>query len=321
MRKGAVLGRARRKRRKLRTADTARQDYSAAVITQSQAAPIDETETPQGGSGFGQLCVAASLVLLAAVAWIVAHGNYYTPRSGLGFNLGVIGGLMMLLTLLGYPLRKHMQRMQRWGAIKHWFRLHMFFGIIGPTLVVFHTAFQVRSLNAGVALGSMLLVVASGLIGRYLYAQIHFGLYGHRATLQRLQEEFSASSGDARSRLHFAPWVERWLRRFEISATKTQRRFPFSFFWFLTLGIRRKMLEVRCGQELQLAMANGKRREFPGGVPEAMELVATYLKGVQRVGQFTHYERIFSLWHVVHIPLIYILVASSVVHVVAVYMY
>ena len=53
----------------------------------------------------------------------------------------------------------------------------------------------------------------------------------------------------------------------------------------------------------------------------AAKLVRRYLNAVVRVAQFTAYERLFSLWHVAHIPFVYLLVISAVVHVVAVHAY
>jgi hypothetical protein len=33
------------------------------------------------------------------------------------------------------------------------------------------------------------------------------------------------------------------------------------------------------------------------------------------------YERLFALWHVLHVPLVYMLVAAAIAHIVAVHMY
>ena len=41
----------------------------------------------------------------------------------------------------------------------------------------------------------------------------------------------------------------------------------------------------------------------------------------KRQAQFGAFERIFSLWHVMHIPLVYLLVLSAAYHVLAVHMY
>ena len=46
-----------------------------------------------------------------------------------------------------------------------------------------------------------------------------------------------------------------------------------------------------------------------------------YLDSVQRVSQYAAFVRLFSLWHVLHVPLVYMLVLSAIAHVVAVHMY
>jgi hypothetical protein len=53
----------------------------------------------------------------------------------------------------------------------------------------------------------------------------------------------------------------------------------------------------------------------------ARRLVIEYLESVQRVSHYTIYVRLFSLWHVLHVPLVYMLVLSAIAHVVAVHMY
>jgi len=39
------------------------------------------------------------------------------------------------------------------------------------------------------------------------------------------------------------------------------------------------------------------------------------------VAQFEAYDRLFSLWHVLHIPFVYVLVVSAIAHVIAVHVY
>jgi len=194
-------------------------------------------------------------------------------------------------------------------------------GILGPTLILFHSTFQLRSLNATVALVSMLIVVASGVIGRFVYTKIHYGLYGSRATLSELQEEFRSRSGAIHSRLHFVPEAEAWLAAFDRKATQPDRSIVIMWWQALVLGWTRRYYELRCTLALRRALADTRRREFPQGPPQAIELVRRYLRQAERVAEFSTYERVFSLWHILHIPLIYLLAASAVFHVIAVYMY
>ena len=46
-----------------------------------------------------------------------------------------------------------------------------------------------------------------------------------------------------------------------------------------------------------------------------------YLSAVVRSCEFSIYERLFGLWHVLHYPLFLMMVVSGIVHVFAVHMY
>ncbi len=280
----------------------------------------EENTTADSPSLPGRLLAFALVGLSMWVAYNVATGKYYTPRSNFGFYLGIVGSVMML-AMLAYPLRKHVSFMQRWGALKHWFRIHMIMGIVGPTLILFHSTFHLRSLNATIALVSMLGVVISGIIGRFIYTKIHHGLYGSRATLEKLQEKFASQSDDAKTRLHFAPRVEQWLEAFVQDSTQLDRSFTSHLFSPLTLGPRRIFLDFRCARELRRILKTERHPEFRGGASEAVQLASSYLRESERVAQFSTYERFFSLWHMLHVPLIYILAACTVFHIMAVYMY
>lgn len=94
---------------------------------------------------------------------------------------------MLLMPL--YSLRKRVKWMREWGAIRYWFKIHMILGIIGPVFILFHCNFQLGSKSGSIALFSMLIMVASGMVGRYLYGRIHYGLYGSEMTLQQLQQD------------------------------------------------------------------------------------------------------------------------------------
>ncbi len=288
--------------------------------TRRPAPTVREDAVSSSSTPLKQVTVFTLVGVLMWVAYKVAVGKYYTPRSNFGFYLGVVGSLMMVV-LLAYPLRKHIPFMHRWGALKHWFRWHMMLGILGPTLILFHSTFHLRSLNATIALGSMLIVVASGVVGRFVYTRIHYGLYGSRATLERVQQEFASQSDNMKSRFHMAPRVEEWLESFARGANQAERSFVTMWWHLFALGWKRRICAFRCARELRTIMRRERHPEFRGGTQEAIYLAKRFLRQAERVAEFTTYERLFSLWHILHIPLIYLLAASSIFHIVAVYMY
>ncbi|MGB1091885.1 MAG: hypothetical protein ACPGYX_07160, partial [Oceanobacter sp.] len=137
----------------------------------------------------------------ALVGWVLFRGwqlrdaSYLNPEEGAGYWIGILGGSCMLALLL-YPVRKHWQVMRNWGPLKHWFRAHMLLGILGPSLILFHSNFGLGSTNSNVALFCMLLVAGSGLVGRYLYTRIHYGLYGQRASVSELASLLSEQQAE-----------------------------------------------------------------------------------------------------------------------------
>src|ERR1700730_3546375 len=77
----------------------------------------------------------------------------------------------MLCSIFLYPLRKRWAWLQKQGNSKHWLDHHVVLGMGAPVCVAFHSSFKFHGL-AGIAFWVMLAVSLSGLIGRYLYAQI-----------------------------------------------------------------------------------------------------------------------------------------------------
>lgn len=203
----------------------------------------------------------------------------------------------------------------------------MIMGIGGPLLILIHSTFKVGSLNAAVALYSMLLVAGSGVVGRFIYLRVHRGLSGQKLNLQQLQSRAGLDESEARSRLHFAPEVEARLLAFseaQLGAAanwSTWLRQVFVLpvqmwlvYWQCVAGLRHPLIQL--ARRRHWSAEDLSRRRYL-----ARKLVRRYLANVVRVAQFSAYERLFALWHVVHVPFIYILVISSVVHVIAVHAY
>jgi len=266
-----------------------------------------------------------ALPALLLLAWLIGRSGAYTSGSQVGYALGLCGGVMMLLLFL-YPLRKHVRFMHAWGANRYWFAAHMLFGILGPLFILMHSTFRIGSLNAGVALATMLLVAGSGIVGRFIYTRLHHGLYGERARLQELQAQLKAESHALRASLPHAPAVEGLLAQFEAVALEPRGGLLAKAWRFLTLGLRASRFESRAMRELRSALRTAHRaqadpEQLARQAVRAKRAIRAYLASLQRIAQFSAYERMFSWWHVLHVPLVYMLVLSAIAHVVAVHIY
>jgi len=268
----------------------------------------------------------ALLTGLTLGAWLFSRQGYFEAGDDVGYWIGVAGGVMML-ALFSYPLRKYVRFMHRLGKVKWWFMVHMALGIGGPLLILVHSTFRVGSINAGVALYSMIIVALSGVVGRFIYMRVNRGLHGEQTTLRELQARAGFDQSETRSRLHFAPAVEARLLAFEERELKAQPGWLTFSRQVAVLPWRQWLIYRSCAAELREPLRRiAKQRQWDAAElakrdRQARKLVRRYLNNVVRVAQFTAYERFFALWHVAHVPFVYILVISAVVHVFAVHAY
>jgi hypothetical protein len=274
----------------------------------------------------GPLLFAAVVIAALYLGWINRDEGHITAESGLGYWLGIIGSLMMLLLLL-YPLRKRARFLRGLGRVPAWFRSHMFLGVIGPTLIIFHANFRSTSLNATVALVFMLIIVASGIIGRYLYSKIHMGLYGTKAEIREMLGDADlmkrALGGDyeGASRLISA------LGQFEGRVLVRHSGFLSSLWSFIALSWRWQNLRGRLLHEAKAAIdVEGKQRGWSGRVRRRQlklvkEHLSIYFAAVNKAARFGVYDRMFAFWHVLHMPLFFLLVLTAILHVIAVHLY
>jgi hypothetical protein len=273
----------------------------------------------------GRYLISGTLLAIL-VAYLISRRGYFTAGDDIGYNLGLVGGIMMLI-LLTYPLRKYLQSFRNWGPVRHWFSFHMYLGVIGPVLVLAHSTFRLKSTNATVAFICMLIVAASGIVGRFIYVRIHRGLYGEKLNFKELQGKAGFESEEMHSKLHFVPDVERRLTEFQAYALTPNLGFGKTAVRLFTMGTRRRVIYARCASELRRVMReraeirHWDRDKLRRRLGRATRLVDEYLVSVQRVSQFDVYDRLFRLWHVAHVPLVYLLVLSAIAHVVAVHMY
>ncbi|MEZ5571403.1 MAG: hypothetical protein R3E64_05200 [Halioglobus sp.] len=258
-------------------------------------------------------------LLVAAVmawAWWVRDYQYLRAESGIGYALGIVGASLMGILLL-YPLRKRLRFMRNWFRLGNWFRLHMLLGVLGPLCILLHSNFRLGSPNSTVALTCMLLVAGSGLIGRYLYGKFHFGLYGQQVSLQNLKtdldffyREIEGSTQPAEQRRQLETLytgccdiIDSQRQRVSLRQLLRQRR------WLR--GMSRTALSAPKGR----AAATGGADRALANHQRALIALLDKLAGLRL------FERLFGLWHVMHVPVFVLMIITVIVHIVVVHRY
>ncbi|MDE2136268.1 MAG: hypothetical protein KGJ68_02440, partial [Gammaproteobacteria bacterium] len=274
---------------------------------------------------FDRLFFGATVALIAAGLYLPTE-RYLTPTRGVGYALGIVGGSLMLL-LLVYSLRKRWEWLGFLGSTPAWFRFHMVLGVLGPLCILYHANFGTGATNSNVALFAMLAVAGSGVIGRYFYAHVHYGLYGRKLELNDLR----AGADQLRALAGSVSFLPELVSRLE----SAERRLLGAGPQLSVLGFTRPLVVAlatvrerwRLHRYLRRAL-KASARSSPVVAAEAARLgkvargyIDRRLEATKRVAEFAGYERLFSLWHALHIPLIFMLAIAAVIHVIAVNVY
>jgi hypothetical protein len=280
--------------------------------------------------------VAAAYVLFATLitALTVYGWSYYTlsaadrpfspkhaalrPSGTIGIKLGILGVAMFLIIFL-YPLRKRWPWLMRQGVSKHWLDYHVVLGIAAPFIIAFHSSFKFHGF-AGLAFWIMFAVSVSGIVGRYLYAQIPRSLSTAELSMKELAElrermaenlrgQNLISSADLQSLLRM-PSPER-VRQLSI-VTALVYMFALDLArMFRIASLRRRSL----GFGEILATFGGLRASSNRALERAIGAARDEAALAKRVLFLSRSQQVFHLWHVVHKPFSWSFAILALIHI------
>jgi hypothetical protein len=244
-----------------------------------------------------------SLFAIAAItAWYAVEAQREVPApSGLiGHGMGIIGFLMMLATETLYTLRKRVRRFTL-GPTTVWLQAHIFMGIVGPFLVVLHSAGKLQGL-AGVVTILTVLMVVSGFVGRYIYTAAPRSLDGVELGADELEGMFASTDGQLRALANKAG---------QTALPAIALETPLQG-WIVVL--LRPYLRWRYGQRVHAVVKKMK------GVDRraAREIERLFLERYHlllQIYSLAAARRLLAVWHILHVPLGGVLFALAFLHV------
>lgn len=227
------------------------------------------------------------------------------PAGTVGLALGISGAVLMLL-MQAYSVRKRVKKLNRFGSLPRWLEFHIFCGVVGPLLITFHTSFKFNGI-VSVAYWSMLLVVASGFVGRYLFVRIPKSIRGQELTYAEVEERAT----DLKTRLietHLPPAL---LEKVEAFETRVLPRAGSDPGWrgivFGEVKLRLRIRQLR----RQIRRAGVDHRLLH----DAVALIAERAVLLRRLAYLKKTKKLFELWHVFHQPLAYVMFLIVTLHV------
>ena len=251
------------------------------------------------------------------LAWLERDEYWYNAEDGIGYAFGIIGSTMMILLLL-YPARKYWKPMRQVFKVHHWFRLHMIFGVLGPCFILLHSNFNLGSLNSSIALFSMLLVAGSGLIGRYVYQKLHRGLYGEQINFSDLDSDYQKVKSHFSELSFYSSDVQDLLLNIENRLTQRVVSISSSLWVHRKINaLRRQSLLTIQNMPRNLSASNEDNIEISKNI--------TYwnagLSSLDKMASYALFTRLFSLWHVFHLPIFFMMIIAAIVHIFVVHIY
>jgi len=240
------------------------------------------------------------------------------PSGPIGLYLGFVG-VALFVGIFLYPLRKHWSWLGTKGSTRHWLDIHVLMGLTAPFIVAFHSTLKFRGI-AGMAFWIMFAVSTSGVVGRYLYAQIPRKVTTAELSMKELQElqenlaqQLAAQNllpeADLRALLRM-PDAKR-VARLPIFVALVYMMILDVIRVFRVARLRRHALSFGGYVQTLAGFLRTQNRELEKAIHAAAEEAALS----KRVLFLSRSQKVFHLWHVVHKPFSYAFAVLALLHI------
>ncbi len=240
------------------------------------------------------------------------------PNGEIGLSLGVFASLLFLGIFL-YPIRKRWDWLRSRGNTRHWLDFHVLMGLLAPCIVAFHASLKFRGL-AGVAFWIMAAVAISGVIGRYLYAQIPRSLNTAELTLQEVRSEQAHLTEELDRQSLFPAALLAPVFRLPSEERVRSQPLPMALAGMMWIDLARLLHAARLRRH---ALGFGGRVATLGGilasgnveVERVLAIARRQASLSKRILFLSRTQQVFHFWHVIHRPFSYSFAVLALIHI------
>lgn len=240
--------------------------------------------------------------------------EWYRPSGVIGLSAGFLAVAIFAFLWL-YPLRKKFRRLAFLGSLGRWMDVHIATALALPLLLAIHSSWRADGL-IGLGLLSMLVVIASGVVGRYLYVRIPRTRTGvelgreevagrRRELIGALSEATGLSVAAVEQELDLGP------------TDSSDQRLGQIAMQLLTNDLRRWRRSAALHRRWAGLSADG-RPLSRAALSEVMRLARQEMSLHQQMRMLDATHRVFRFWHVAHRPFAVTALIAVVIHVVVV---
>ncbi|MCF8238385.1 MAG: hypothetical protein K9I85_09545 [Saprospiraceae bacterium] len=234
------------------------------------------------------------------------YHDWFKPSGAFGHGLGIFGTLLILIGVFGYIARKRYQFLSRFGRLKYWLEFHIFLCTLGPIMILFHTAFKFGGI-VSISFWSMVAVVASGVIGRFIYIQIPRTIEGRELSLEEIRGLQVDLSGTLREKYNVSEGQVDQLMQ-TIQSQPIDSGNPLVRYWKTHQEDRRRLSRAKT-----IMKASGLDRT---AMKTVTKIIRSEMVMNHRIERLQTMVMLFKYWHVAHLPFALIMLIILVIHVI-----
>lgn len=260
----------------------------------------------QGNRELWAAFIAIIMITMVYVFMMSQLGGIPSASGLFGHGLGILGFILMLMTEIVYSWRKR-SRSARWGRMSSWLRFHIFTGLVGPYMVLLHSSWKFNGL-AGIVMVLTIIIVLSGIIGRYIYTAIPRTADGAEIETYALERQI------AELEVTLQEWRDSHPEIAQAFTAALQGESSKAGGSILTL-LGRYLSEIR--SDVKLWQVKRKLKSSYRAKAGYLAKLLRRKRILQRqVSSLILARRLLSLWHAVHIPIGVALFTTAFVHMV-----
>ena len=230
----------------------------------------------------------------------------FKPTGLVGNRLAIVGTFMLTFGVAMYSTRKRWGRLQKLGKLRNWLSFHIWLCTLGPFLILLHTSFKVGGI-VSIAFWSMVFVVASGLLGRYVYVRIPKTLNGRFHSMREIEQRQADLLAELRE--------TGALSEADLDAVARADRDvkPRGLLHALVLAVRFDWQGRREARHLNRLL---RTRDVDSGTRQRLVAeVREHRKLAQQRVLLEPFGKIFRYWHTIHLPLAIIMFLILALHI------
>ena len=231
------------------------------------------------------------------------------PSGLIGQSAGLLA-LLIFVFLWLYPLRKKYRALAFTGSVARWLDIHILAAIGLPLLLAIHASWRFDGI-VGLGYFAMLIVCASGVVGRYLYVRIPRSRSGVASSREEVAIERRTLITDIAAETGLDPFaVEQALSVSSAADSGSVLRTLLHLLsdditrWRLTRSLRKRLRETHGGRRLDAAT-----------IDRVVELASREVSLAQQLRMLDATQRVFRYWHVAHRPFAVTALAAVLIHV------